>query len=254
MVSYLLCSLIKNWEEEDPPWRTTTKIDEFCGWFFRGGPLPPSSWSGNIVNRNPPQGGVFFRSEFWCTLISFVLPLSPYASKCMSYSKFMSVIISLTLSSLVSIFMYYSIFMRVWVFMYRISLNLSLVHYASMFMLYSMNMSVWVYMHCICLVYVLTLAFSVLHTRTQVLATHIYICVRTNICVCMCRKKERERERQTDIKYLYVTIFSYKWIQIDYFEFIHSHINVCLSIDCVQGRRGKEEKKVWYLYVTTLML
>jgi len=28
-VSYLLCSLIKNREEEDPSWRTTPKIDQF---------------------------------------------------------------------------------------------------------------------------------------------------------------------------------------------------------------------------------
>ena len=45
-VSYLLCSLIKNPEEEDPPWRTTPTIDQFCGWFFMGGPLPPGSWFG----------------------------------------------------------------------------------------------------------------------------------------------------------------------------------------------------------------
>jgi len=45
--SYLLCSLLKNREEED----------QFWGWFFRGGPLPPGSWSGNIVNRKPPRGG-----------------------------------------------------------------------------------------------------------------------------------------------------------------------------------------------------
>jgi len=56
-VSYLLCSLMKNWEEEDPPWRTTPKIDQFWGWFSRGGPLPPGSWSGNIMNRKPPRGG-----------------------------------------------------------------------------------------------------------------------------------------------------------------------------------------------------
>ena len=58
-ISYLLCSLIKNWEEEDPPRRTTPKMDQFWGWFFRGGPLPPGSWSGNIVNRKPPRGGGF---------------------------------------------------------------------------------------------------------------------------------------------------------------------------------------------------
>jgi len=68
-VSYLLCSPIKNREEEDPPWRTTPKIDQFWGSFWRGGPLPPGSWSGNIVNRNPPRGGGFFRSNFtaYCT-------------------------------------------------------------------------------------------------------------------------------------------------------------------------------------------
>jgi len=41
--SYLLCSLIKNRGEEDPPCRTTPKIDPFWGWFFRGGPVPPVS-------------------------------------------------------------------------------------------------------------------------------------------------------------------------------------------------------------------
>ena len=56
-VSYLLCSLIKNREEEDPPWKTTPKNDQFGGWFFRGGPLSRGSWSGNIVNRKPPRGG-----------------------------------------------------------------------------------------------------------------------------------------------------------------------------------------------------
>jgi len=49
-VSYLLCSLIKNPEEEDPPRRICTKC-------FEGGPLPPGSWLGNIVNRKPPPGG-----------------------------------------------------------------------------------------------------------------------------------------------------------------------------------------------------
>ena len=50
-VSYLLCFLIKNPEEEDPPRRRV------CTRCFEGGPLPPSSWSGNILNRNPPPGG-----------------------------------------------------------------------------------------------------------------------------------------------------------------------------------------------------
>ena len=50
-VSCLLCSLIKNPEKEDPP-RSTWYA------FFEGGPLPPGSWSGNIVNRKPPRRGV----------------------------------------------------------------------------------------------------------------------------------------------------------------------------------------------------
>jgi len=29
------------------------KIDQFLGWFFKGGFLPHGSWSGNIVNRKP---------------------------------------------------------------------------------------------------------------------------------------------------------------------------------------------------------
>ena len=48
--SYLLCSLIKNPEEEDPSRRICTRC-------FEGGPLPPVSWLGNIVNRKPPPGG-----------------------------------------------------------------------------------------------------------------------------------------------------------------------------------------------------
>jgi len=36
-VSYLLCSLIKNTEEEDPP-------QSYWNKFFEGGPLPPGSW------------------------------------------------------------------------------------------------------------------------------------------------------------------------------------------------------------------
>jgi len=48
--SSLLCFLIKNPEEEDPPWSAWYK-------FFEGGPLPPGSWSGNIVNRKTPRGG-----------------------------------------------------------------------------------------------------------------------------------------------------------------------------------------------------
>ena len=54
-VSYLLCSIIKNQEEEDFPRRMCTKC-------FEWGPLPPGSWLGNIVNRKPPGGGDFFRS------------------------------------------------------------------------------------------------------------------------------------------------------------------------------------------------
>jgi len=51
-VSYLLCSLIKNPEEEDLPRRICTRC-------FEGGPLPAGSGSGNVVNRKPPQGGGF---------------------------------------------------------------------------------------------------------------------------------------------------------------------------------------------------
>jgi len=49
-VSYLLCSLIKNPEEEVPPLRISTRC-------FEGVPLPPGSWSGNIINRKTPWGG-----------------------------------------------------------------------------------------------------------------------------------------------------------------------------------------------------
>ena len=56
-VFYLLCSLIKNPEEDDPPWRNTPKIDQFWGWFFRGGPLHLGSWFGNHPTKKPPRGG-----------------------------------------------------------------------------------------------------------------------------------------------------------------------------------------------------
>jgi len=82
--SYLLWSLIKNPEEEDTPWRITPKIDQwffrggssfsgfliwkppkkdqFWGWFFRGGPLPPGSWFGNHPTKKNSGRGGFFRS------------------------------------------------------------------------------------------------------------------------------------------------------------------------------------------------
>ena len=53
--SYLLGSLIKNLEEEDPPRSTWYK-------FFEGGPLPPGSWLGNLTNWKPPPGGGVLRS------------------------------------------------------------------------------------------------------------------------------------------------------------------------------------------------
>ena len=49
-VSYLLCSLIKNPEEEEPPRSTCYKL-------FEGVPVPPGSWSGNIVNMKLSRGG-----------------------------------------------------------------------------------------------------------------------------------------------------------------------------------------------------
>ena len=51
-VSYLLCPLIKNPEEEDPPRR-------IC----MGGPFPPGSWLENIVDRKPSRGGGFLSIE-----------------------------------------------------------------------------------------------------------------------------------------------------------------------------------------------
>ena len=70
-LSYLLCSLIENRGEEDPPWRTTPKIDQFWGCFFRGGPLPPGPWFGNHQTEKPPQEGGFLsiNSSVW-TLLS----------------------------------------------------------------------------------------------------------------------------------------------------------------------------------------
>jgi len=56
---------IKNREEEDPPWKTTPKIDQLWGWFFMGGPLPPCSWFGNHPTDKPCRGGGFFRSMYY---------------------------------------------------------------------------------------------------------------------------------------------------------------------------------------------
>jgi len=49
-VFYLPCSLINIPEEKDPRRRICTRC-------FYGGPLPPGSWWGNMVDRNPPRGG-----------------------------------------------------------------------------------------------------------------------------------------------------------------------------------------------------
>jgi len=57
-VSYLLCFLIKNPEEEDPPRRICTRC-------FLGGPLPPGSWLGNIINRKPLRGGEVLSIKLW---------------------------------------------------------------------------------------------------------------------------------------------------------------------------------------------
>ena len=51
-LTYLLCSLIKNPEEGDPPRRSCTKCSEGC-------PLPLDSELGNIVNRKTPGEGGF---------------------------------------------------------------------------------------------------------------------------------------------------------------------------------------------------
>ena len=89
---YLLCSLIKNREEEDPPWRTTPKIDQFWGWFFMGGPLPPGSWSGNIVNRKPPGGGRFFWSK--CLHVYEYIPCATitYTCTCLCKRKYFQIL------------------------------------------------------------------------------------------------------------------------------------------------------------------
>jgi len=46
--------------EEPPP-----RLIKFWGWFFRGGPLPPSSWSVNTVNRETPRGGGLLSINFF---------------------------------------------------------------------------------------------------------------------------------------------------------------------------------------------
>jgi len=55
----VFCSFpTKNPEEEDPPRSAWYK-------FFRGGPLPPGSWLGNLPNRKPTQGGGFPAIKIW---------------------------------------------------------------------------------------------------------------------------------------------------------------------------------------------
>jgi len=67
-VSYWLCSLIKNPEEDHPRQSTWYKL-------FEGGPLPPGSWPGTIVNRNPCGGGGFFWSTW--NPVSMIRGLQP---------------------------------------------------------------------------------------------------------------------------------------------------------------------------------
>ena len=61
--SYLLCSLIQNPEEEDTPQSTWYN-------FFEGGPLPPGSLLGSIVNRLVPMGGGVSCDQFESTILS----------------------------------------------------------------------------------------------------------------------------------------------------------------------------------------
>jgi len=63
---YLLCSLIKNPEKEDPPRSAWYK-------FFEGGPLPLGSWLGNIVNRKPPRGEGFLSINLHVDFMSVLL-------------------------------------------------------------------------------------------------------------------------------------------------------------------------------------
>ena len=54
MINY--CACIQN-DIQKTPWRTTPKIDQFWGFCFMGGPLPPGFSWGNIVNSKPPREG-----------------------------------------------------------------------------------------------------------------------------------------------------------------------------------------------------
>jgi len=72
---------MKNPEEEDP-WRTTPKIDQSWGWFFRGGPLPPCSWSGNIKNRKLFPIFSFFPSTWWDSALLSCYILSSKVTHC----------------------------------------------------------------------------------------------------------------------------------------------------------------------------
>ena len=75
--SYLLWSLIKNLKDHPQNWSMVLqggssfsgfliwklpKKDQFWGWFFRGGPLPPGSWFGNHPTKKNSGRGGFFRS------------------------------------------------------------------------------------------------------------------------------------------------------------------------------------------------
>jgi len=56
-----------------PPLKNHPKIDQFWGWFFRGGPLPPGSWFGNHPTKKASgEDWGFFRSS-WCHPIVYAI-------------------------------------------------------------------------------------------------------------------------------------------------------------------------------------
>jgi len=59
VVSYLLCSLIKNPEEEDPPEIPPQKLINFGGGSSGGGPLPPGFLFVNNPTKKAPREGGF---------------------------------------------------------------------------------------------------------------------------------------------------------------------------------------------------
>jgi len=175
-VSYLLCSLIKNREEEDTPWRTTSKMDQFWGWFFMGGPLPPGSWSGNIVSRKPPRGGGFFRStsENLCTLER--LHTLKYTSENASTLHSLTCVRESLYTYEYYKYVHTHIYIYVYIYMY---IYICIYIYLYIFMYIYIYIYIYLYIY----IYICTYIYIHIYIYTYIY-TYIYIYVYTYINIC----------------------------------------------------------------------